>query len=282
MTQTQTPIRVQMKLGFRMILDAREENQRLASTSGEYEAESLGAVIRLLPMISTALDIGANIGFYSCALGSKFRERTEGGRVYAFEPVSTNARRFLENVALNEIQDFVRLTQSALGESTGEITMHIQPECEFGNAVGENMLADDDREHIARANWPRETVPLMRLDRWAQERGVERCEFIKIDVEGADLRVLRGGADLIHRSRPIIMGEFNPYWMQQGGETFEDVLRFFDPLDYAIWREVSGRFLPLTESLIAAPLEIPTYLLVPRERIEVVSRLLPNLEPLQD
>jgi FkbM family methyltransferase len=179
---------------------------------------------------------------------------------------------------LNGLEQFVQAAKTALGERPGEIAMHVQPEAEVANAVGDNMLSAADRENIAKANWRSETVPVMRLDDWAEGVGVAACELIKIDVEGADLQVLRSGARLIERSRPIIMGEFNPYWMLQSGETFEDVINYFKPMGYAFWREMEGQFVPLTPALIAPPLEIPTYLLVPRERVAQAVSLMRNLK----
>lgn len=70
---------------------------------------------------------------------------------------------------------------------------------------------------------------------------------MKIDVEGADLNVLVGGRKLLESFRPEILAEFNPYWMKQIGQSFDDVLEFFAPLDYEFFREIDGTFHPLNE-----------------------------------
>ncbi len=77
--------------------------------------------------------------------------------------------------------------------------------------------------------------------------------------------VFAGGGDLLSRFRPIIVGEFNPYWMTQIGQSFATVTEFFGNLYYLTYREIDGRLCPFTADLVARSPEIPTYWLVPRE-----------------
>jgi FkbM family methyltransferase len=92
------------------------------------------------------------------------------------------------------------------------------------NAVGENMFSDWDRQDVDRHGWPSEEVDVLSLDEWSDR--IHRCDVIKVDVEGADLLVLRGGARTIEKFRPVILAEFNPYWMRQIGQSVDDVRRF--------------------------------------------------------
>jgi hypothetical protein len=128
------------------------------------------------------------------------------------------------------------------------------------------MLSPEDRKNIVLEGRPRDLATMVRLDDWAKSERIERCDFIKIDIEGAELLAFRGGIETLRKCRPIILGEFSPYWMAQIGQSFADVAAFFNVLDYCYYREINGVFQPLTEDILATGLETPSYLLVPREK----------------
>ena len=255
----------QMNLGYRMILDIDSAEQRVAFETGEWEAAAVRKCLEFIPDGGVALDIGAHVGLYSCAFGMHLRK--SGGSVHAFEPVSENHKRLLENVELNGLKGTVLAYRVALGSEAGEIEMRITPGSPTNNAVGSNMLSARDRANVDENRWGREWVKVARLDDWARETGLERCDLIKIDVEGADLNVLKGGRELIESFRPVILAEFNGYWMTQIGQSFEDVTEFFAPLEYRFFRELEGTFVPLTKELVAKDLEVTSYLLIPPTRL---------------
>lgn len=262
-----------MKNGCRMLLDRRVDEQANAARSGEYETSTQEICLRMFPPEGIFFDIGANIGFYTCSLAARAREH--GGHVYAFEPVEMNARRLARNIKLNGLEDQVTLTRAALGDHHGVLTMHIEPQGTANNAIGDNMLSPHDRANIAqRGGWKTDQAPLLPLDDWVSQMRLGRCDLIKIDVEGAELHVLRGALELLRRHRPAIVGEFNPYWMKQIGQSFKDAIAFFEPLRYRFFREMDGRYLPLTEALIATDFMVPTYVLLPAEREDLAQGVL--------
>ena len=141
--------------------------------------------------------------------------------------------------------------------------MYILPN---GNAVGENVTSDHDRAALRERDCVMESVEVLTLTQLAAQHGIRRCDFVKIDIEGADLLVLETGWELVTNSRPVILAEFNPYWMAQLKQDFTDVRRRFDPLNYEYFREVDGEFKRLTDQLVAKPGDVPTYLLLPAEK----------------
>jgi hypothetical protein len=143
------------------------------------------------------------------------------------------------------------------------------------NAVGENMLSEWDRENVDRNGWDREEVNVLPLDAWST--GLSRCDVVKVDVEGADLLVLRGGMKTVLRFRPIVLAEFNPYWMKQIHQDLDDVRRFAYQVHYGILRLFADRFLPpgdLHADDDDANLEAPSYLLIPEERAAELTQVL--------
>ena len=213
-----------MDRGYRMILDLDSPEQRAAFVDRDYEPAMMNRCFQLLPRDGVALDIGAHVGLVSCALGAHVK--VAGGKVFGFEPVRANYERLLENVSLNGLENTVYVQRVALGAEKGELRMHVVPGSRTNNAVGENMLSEENRRNIAQNRPGNEVAPLVRLDDWAHEHPPDRCDLIKIDVEGAELKVFEGGRRLLQRFRPAILAEFNPYWMRQIHQSFEDVQAF--------------------------------------------------------
>jgi FkbM family methyltransferase len=259
-----------MKAGHRMFLDRRVPEQRRAWETGLYEDEVLSITTSLVPEDGVFLDVGANVGFYACAVGARIAPR--GGTVYAFEPVSSNRRLLRRNVALNRLGDAVTVVPLALGAERGRLVMRRVPVGRAANAVGENMFSDWDRQDVDRKLWPSEEVEVIPLDDWSDS--LRRCDVIKVDVEGADLLVLRGGARTIDQFRPVIVAEFNPYWMRQIGQSIDDVRRFAGGADYRIVRLFGRRFLPLPPTHTDADEEVPSYVLFPEEHAQELPEAL--------
>ncbi len=78
---------------------------------------------------------------------------------------------------------------------------------------------------------------ITRLDSFVEEQQIEACHLIKIDVEGAEVMFLRGGEAFLSRHRPIIYGEFNPYWLKQFNHSFLDVFDIVKPWGYRFFRQ---------------------------------------------
>ena len=265
------PIRkILMRGDYRMVVDLRVPEQREAWRTGVYEDRMLSAGRRLVPNGGVFLDVGANIGFYACGAGVDLLRR--GGTVYAFEPVSSNRRRLRRDIVLNGLGSLVTVLPWALGDEPGTLFMRRAPIGDAGNAVGQNMLSDWDRENVGKNGWAREEVPVIRLDDWASRLG--RCDVLKIDVEGADLLVLRGGRETLDRFRPVVLAEFNPYWMRQIHQGIEDVRQFAERTGYRIVRLFGDRFLPINRSHADADTDVPSYVLFPEERLEELAEVL--------
>jgi FkbM family methyltransferase len=148
------------------------------------------------------LDIGANIGIRSVCLGEMVRPR---GRVHAFEAQRIVFNMLAGNIALNSLEN-VWCHHLAVGAGAGRIaipqfdyTRHLSfGSVEFGprqlQEIGQQRRHDPATE---------ETVELVSID----GLGFPAVHFIKIDVEGMELDVLRGAAQTIRRDLPVIYVE---------------------------------------------------------------------------
>jgi FkbM family methyltransferase len=151
------------------------------------------------------VDVGANIGIHACVGAAQL---TDGGRLVAFEPVPGNAEVLRRNLDQNGLSDRVRVEELAVGESAGEVTIHLAP------TSGNHSLAAGVVAH-SRATIP---VRVTSLDEYlAGTGGPVRVDVLKIDVEGYDGFALRGAATLLREQQPTLMVEFVPSHLANAG-----------------------------------------------------------------
>lgn len=176
-TQTPTPF------GFRL---AGHE----AMASGAFEPEETAFLESKLQTSDVFVDVGANVGFYVCLAA------TRGTRVIAIEPLRENQDYLYRNVEHNGLRD-VEIFPMAVGDTAGLLPI-------YGGATGASLVsgwAGATKEH-------RTTVPITTLDTILGDRFEGRRLLLKVDVEGAELAVVRGAARTLARHpRPIWMIE---------------------------------------------------------------------------
>jgi FkbM family methyltransferase len=245
-------------------LDTRNIAEKWAYWSGDYDHR----MIRLLSSIcrekAVVLDIGANVGLWTVPLGRRLREL--GGQLYAFEPVPRNFAVLQEQIRNNRLEATVTPVAVALGDRSGIVTLAIM-ESNAETLTGNAKVVDSGETGRTC------TAPLMTLDNWGDINGIASCQIIKMDVEGGELKVLRGGLEFIRRHRPIIYGEFNSYWLQADDVSICDVANFIFPLEYQMYVETGGLHFsrvkdphPGLEDVLLLPSETPVEI---RKRLDI-------------
>ena len=167
---------------------------------GEFELDETAAIKKLLPHIDVFVDIGANLGYYTClALQS-------GKPVIAFEPQQQNLQCLFKNLAANGWQDKAEVFPLALSESPGLLTL-------YGASGPSASLIKNWAGYSSRFS---KVVPVSTLDNVLIGRFSGKQLLIKIDVEGAEFYVLKGALETIRLSpRPVwlmevCLDEFHP------------------------------------------------------------------------
>ena len=179
--------------GFRMELNLRNpEHERMFYYGEHDERYEIRAVSKLIAPNAHCWDIGANVGFYTCL----FAKLAPAGQVHAFEPGSGSYVRLQHNVMMNHFPN-VTLHRSALSSQEGEALLHARnPELCEGTACLEGFA--EDQSHT-------ESVRTTTMNALRQSLGTP--EFIKMDVEGHQLEVLRGANELLAISKPTLFVE---------------------------------------------------------------------------
>jgi FkbM family methyltransferase len=152
-----------------------------------------------------AIDVGANQGLYSYNLSKRF------SKVYAFE-INADLTKDLEVYNPGNIE----VINKGLSSREGEAVLYI-PEWKGQSLTGWASLTPnncpDTQEHTTKQS---QVCPLDSFN-------IERVTFIKIDVEGHEIEVLKGGANTLRRSRPIVLVEIKPNYVAEAFSLFADM-----------------------------------------------------------
>ena len=145
------------------------------------------------------LDIGANFGWYT-TLFSELVGKT--GKIVSFEPVPRIYRELLENIALNDPLKNITAIQTSLGDREGTVTINTFQ----GLSHGHSSISTLGREDYTTCS-----VPMTTLDACIDDHlNGRRIAMIKMDVEGAEMMVIRGAEQLLRNAADVrIMFEIN-------------------------------------------------------------------------
>ena len=172
---------------------------------------------------SVVYDVGANVGFFTlCAA----RLAGLGGYVYAFEPDLVNASVARRNTLANDLAN-VCVYPVAVGARTGVIDLRLA-RYSGGHAIAEAAAPPDLVGTVP--------VPLMALDDFVKSADIRRPDFVKIDVEGAELAVLRGMAGLVSEARPVILVELDDASTCVHAAKVEELRSWMDAHRYSLER----------------------------------------------
>jgi FkbM family methyltransferase len=208
----------------RFAVRTRREAERLSALAAD-EGRMLR---RLVPSVrdgDTFLDAGANIGTVTLPVAA-----TRRAECLAFEPEPGNAARLAENVELNDLPN-VTVIEAALWSAPGTVALRAGGPSGTGThsvvAEGENGAESDDEATAVAAT----TVDEL------SERGSRPPDVVKVDVEGAELEVLRGATTTL-RARAIreLFVEAHPRRLAERGTSEEDLAAFLAELGYEqVW-----------------------------------------------
>lgn len=162
-----------------------------------YELAETQFIARTVRPGELAIDAGANLGYHALHLA---RLVGTGGRVEAFEPVPYLADALGASIAENALSAVVRVHRTALDERAGTLRLRHAPRtANFGGA----HFAPADAAPVAHVDEP---VVTIRLD---DVIDAGACRFLKMDVEGAEPRVIRGARQTLATGRPVILAELH-------------------------------------------------------------------------
>jgi len=228
--------------------------QDLYWSSANDRAE-LQYALRSMPAGGVMLDVGANYGYYCIALAARLRQHCT---IHAFEPNGPTFARLRRNLELNQVK-VVTVYQVGLSDHEGTAAIVEVP----GHSGAAHLRPGQD-------------VAVTSLDRFCAVTSLDRLDLIKIDAEGAELRILRGGGETLDRFRPVLLLELNTPTLEREHASPADVLALLRSLEYRVYS-----ITPKREIVSAANLPSPilNVLCLPRERDPGLPRASHDLAP---
>jgi FkbM family methyltransferase len=204
---------------FKIYIDTQDQAVGSHVAHGAYEPHVTQVFRDRLKPGMRVLDIGANIGYFSLLSSTIVGEN---GHVFSIEPNSNNCRLLQASKSKNHFQN-IEILQIAASDSAGLLAINTS----YSNGTTSGLSAEMDI--LMRSN----TVPAFKIDNLKEfDQGVD---FIKIDVEGAEYRALKGAEQLLARFKPMIVSEFSPTAMPSiSGVEGITYLKFLNSLGYSL------------------------------------------------
>ncbi len=188
---------------------------------------------------SVVIDVGANIGLMTLAMSKIVGT---GGRVYSFEPGPVSFGLLRRNIYSNLLNGNVSIFDNALSDSEGTFNLFINLSGESDNQLHKDTETYQFRDEERRPSFQ---VNTLTLDAFAEDNGIDcnDISFVKIDTQGHDLAVLRGGRALFtNASRIAVLVEFAPYLKAWENQTIDDFYQELVSYGFEIYDDANLNF----------------------------------------
>jgi FkbM family methyltransferase len=195
----------------------RDYSSQMLKMFGELEPVTKAFLLEHHGPQGAFLDVGANVGYFSLLLA----HRQPSSRVFAFEPNPAIACHLDESIVRNSLMDRLTLHPLAASDTSGTLSFIVDAE-----NSGHSRLSGDGRAGAFE-------VEMIRLDDWLPAQLGERpLHVVKIDVEGAELRVLRGMKNLLQTHRPALVVEAYDHHLREFGDDLPSMRAFLSGAGY--------------------------------------------------
>ena len=213
----------------------RDPGDRLnLAVNGVYEPRDTAFIGRVVRPGDTVVDVGANIGYYTCYLARLVGPR---GHVLAFEPAPDLIGILRENVTFNGYAN-VQLENKAVTEKTGPLTLYME-----AGRPEDNRIFKDGKDPAVRSEHKvvgicLDDVPFLRAHPPA---------FIKMDIQGAEIFAIRGMRRLLRDSPEVcVLLEYWPYGLIRAGFRPEELVEELRAAGLEVRRvSENGRLVPV-------------------------------------
>ena len=191
----------------------------------KYEDYETQLVKKIVKAGDTVFDVGANFGWYTI-IASKLVGGT--GKVYAFEMVPNIVKEFWRNIELNRLESNVTIENIALGEKTGTIEYFYSEDQEMGNFQSEILLKGS-------RTIKKGVASMLSLDDYVAQHAIPKVDFIKCDIDGAEVLFLRGARKTIETKRPAIIMEVNERAQKAQGHSCREIFEELNKSGYSFF-----------------------------------------------
>ncbi|MFQ5503762.1 MAG: FkbM family methyltransferase, partial [Planctomycetota bacterium] len=212
------------RLGLHWRLDPESCVAQSLIEQGVWELETTKLAMDLVKPGMRVLDVGANFGYFTLLLASLVGP---SGRVWAFEPVASWREQLAWHLARNGLADRVTVLPYGLSDRHASARIALAPSSATLHWTGSD----------APPAW--EEIELRTLDGVAAELGLERLDFVKVDLDGHEPSFLRGARVTLLALRPQLSIEFAQHCLHVAGSDVREQARLLKELGYELLDESS-------------------------------------------
>jgi FkbM family methyltransferase len=226
--------------GVKWCLDLREGIDFSIYLLGAFERSTVKALQRLAVPGSVVFDIGANIGAHTLGLA---RSVGPAGRVFAFEPSDFAFSKLKRNLALNPALESQTLAH--------QILLAAEPNAQLPPKIYASwpLLAEEPVHPKLRGRFSTTSnARVDTLDAFVERHGIQRLDLMKIDVDGHEYQVLKGGAKTLAQFQPILLMEMSPYVQDEQNHGFAALVALLRDAAYSVEDASTGKPLSLQVS----------------------------------
>lgn len=172
------------------------------------------------------IDAGANIGGFTIQAAQK---TGPGGMVYAIEPDEQNIETLKRNIEHNKLNNIIIVPHALWSERCTK-------EFYISNRPGEHTLMNYDNELFSEGK--KVTIQCDTLDNMMKNLDVERVNYLKMDIEGAEIEALKGAKNLLSNYSPNLLIE--ALHEVNGSPTYKQLVPYLQSMNYTLIRDVDG------------------------------------------
>jgi FkbM family methyltransferase len=176
--------------------------------------------------VKTILDVGANVGFMTF----QFQRRFPGAQIHCFEP-NPNVYRILETSYSGDAN--IHCHPVGIGDVSGELNFNINANSGTSSFLSPTPYHLAHQAHHILAS---QVIPIITLDNFARDSGIEHIDILKLDIEGYELKALQGAARLLAcQSIDLIYTEVNIVRSYEGQVLFHELTTFLEAHEYFLY-----------------------------------------------
>jgi FkbM family methyltransferase len=213
------------RLGLQWVLNPTDHGEGNLFWVGDYDIWERYHIQRLLPKGSVMFDVGTNFGLYALTLAQRLGPTAT---IHCFEPNPVTYARLTRNISLNPMRN-LHPHQLGLGDWEGTA----------------RVVSNNDTNSGAASLAEGQGTLITTLDRFCEEHKIQRIDFMKVDVEGFEPRLLKGGRRSLERFQPMMQFELNPPVLAHAGSSVDEVLALLRSLGYEFYLLERERVVPM-------------------------------------
>tara|TARA_B100000579_G_C22746652_1_gene811905 strand:- start:36 stop:857 length:822 start_codon:yes stop_codon:yes gene_type:complete len=192
--------------------------------TSENKIQNLKKIFKLNKKI-LILDIGANIGSVSLPLAKMFYK----SKVFAIEPTNFAFKKLLKNLNLNkELKKRISIDQLFLSKFNKP--KKVWSSWNLDNYKKQHKIHMGSLNNIKKKSY-------MSLDNFVKFKKIKKIDFIKLDVDGHELDILKSGKKFFKKNKPIIFIEIAPYLYPEFGYKCSELISYIKKLNYCFYNQ---------------------------------------------